>query len=458
MEEHATDNLVILTPIEELNKHVPMKALQELLDKASGSPDAPKHATKEALLDEVQGLVETNTLSLTQINKLVQNYKFAGRVSVCWGIPLRRTILSKEEVQQKILDRSPLNPFKEELKPQLTQKPTFNKAEWLSDDLLRLEFAYAGKSYEVEDNYEKKLIIPTKRINSYIRLFDKTFVVETRASIRESKLVHDSIFLLLGIEIVQMTFSNKDIAFLKQELNAKSKATKHKRFGGDLDTVYVSASPELDDLENSEEYRKNFTHGELKETRLEFIYVTGSKQKFDTSVHVSNQGNIWFMTDAPEELIEYVFAIVRRIKFLPPIRKLGLMSKVSSTDEEKIQALITAIREHGYGKRFHPRIYKTLSIEIDEKKWIEAISKLVQLNYLIQRFELVCPACHETIKVYLEYKDIPLDETISCNHCGHDFIVSEQEILLTYSFKEDIESICHAELSQVGDQPALAKI
>ncbi|PSB14872.1 hypothetical protein C7B61_10730 [filamentous cyanobacterium CCP1] len=439
MEERTPNNLVLLTPIEELNKHVPMKALQELVDEAAGEQESSKYATKEALLDEVQALVEKKTISLGRINKLVQDYKFAGRVSVCWGIPLERTALLKSELEKAILSKNSVNPFEEEIKPQLTQRPAFNSAEWLSNNLLRLEFVYAGKSYEIEDNYEKRIIVPTKRLNSYIRLLEKTFVVETRASIRESKLVYDSVSLLLGVEIVSMTFTNQDIAFLKKELNGKSKAAKHKRFGGDLDTIYVSASPGLDDLDSSEEYKNNFTHGDLRETRLEFLYTSSSKNKIESSLHISSQGNIWFMSDVPEELIEYVFAIVHKIKFLPPVKKLGLKSSVTTTDETIIQSLVNAIRKSGYGKRFNPRIYKTLGFELDERKWIETISKLVRLGYLTERFELVCPDCHETIKVYFDYKDIPLDEALSCIHCGHEFEVSEEDILLTYSFKEDIE-------------------
>jgi hypothetical protein len=456
MEERTPDNLMLLTPIEELNKHVPMKALQELVDEAAGEQESSKYATKEVLLDEVRELLEKKTLSIEQINKLVQDYKFAGRVSVCWGIPLERTALSRNQLEKAILSKNSVNPFKDEIRPQLTQKPAFNIAEWLNDYLLRLEFVYAGKSYEIEDNYERRIIVPTKRLNSYIRFLDKTFVVETRASIRESKLVYDSVSLLLGVEIVSMTFSKQDISFLKKELNGKSKAAKHKRFGGDLDTVYVSASPELDDLDNSEEYNNNFTDGELKETRLEFIYASPSKNKIESSLHISSQGNIWFMSDVPEELIEYVFAIVHKIKFLPPVRKLSLKSQVTTTDEDGIQSLINSIRENGYGNRFNPRIYKTFGFELNEKKWIETISKLVQLGYLTERFELVCPACHETMNVYFEYKDIPLDEVVSCIHCGHEFEVSEENILLTYSFKEDFELTHNSESSQ-EDQVVLAQ-
>ncbi|GAB4383837.1 MAG: hypothetical protein Kow00121_46430 [Elainellaceae cyanobacterium] len=439
MEERVPDNLVVSTPIEELGKHVPVKALQELIDEAAGEQELPKHGTKEALLGEVRELIENNKLSIEKVNRLTQEYKFAGRVSVSWGIPLQWTIRPKEKLEQVIIDRSSTNPFEAEVRPQLTQKPALNRAEWLSDDMLRLEFTYAGKSYEVEDNYEKRVIVPTRYINSYLRLLEKTFVIETRASIRESKLVHNSVSLLLGIEVVPMTFTNQDIEILKQELKAKSKAVKLKRFGGDLDTVYVSASPELDDLENSEEYKKNFTIGELREARLELFYTASSQQRIGVSLHISNQGNIWFMSDVPEELIEHVFSIVRKIKFLPPVRKLGLTSQVSKSDENNIQALITSIRENGYGKRFNPRIYKTLGFEVDERKWIETISKLVQLGYLIERFELVCPACHETVSIYYSYKTIPLDEVVRCTSCGHEFEVSEHDILLTYSFKEDVD-------------------
>jgi hypothetical protein len=60
------------------------------------------------------------------------------------------------------------------------------------------------------------------------------------------------------------------------------------------------------------------------------------------------------------------------------------------------------------------------------------------------------------MNIYLEYKDIPLGEVVSCTHCGHEFKVSEENILLTYSFKEDFEIIHNSELSQ-EDQVVLAQ-
>jgi len=457
MEKLTSNELVVLPCMEYLRKYVPVRAIQELVDEVIGEQENLKHTTKEVLLHEVLDLLRNNSLSIERVDKLIKDYKFAGRVSVCWGISLKRTFLSKDKLQQIILSKNVINPFIAEIRPTLTKKPAFNNAEWLNNHLLRLEFVYAGKEYEIEDNYEKRIITPTKRINSYLRILENNFVLETRANIREIKLVHDCVSMLLGIEIIPMTFSNQDIAILKKELSAKSKAVKRKRDSGDIDTLYVSASPDLDDLDNSEEYRHNYTSGELKETRLEFVYINSSQHKIETSLYVSNQGHIWFTSDVPEEIIEHTFTMIRKIKFLPPVRKLGIASQLSITDENKIQSLIMAIRTNGYGTRFNPRIYRTLGFEIDEKIWMETISKLLQLGHIIEQLELVCPACYKTINVYFDYNEIPLNKVISCNHCGRDFAVSERNILLIYSFKEDIELNRDTSSSIKENQIVLAK-
>jgi hypothetical protein len=44
---------------------------------------------------------------------------------------------------------------------------------------------------------------------------------------------------LLSIDIVGIEFTDFDIDYLKQELNAKTKSVKYKRHGGDLDTLSV---------------------------------------------------------------------------------------------------------------------------------------------------------------------------------------------------------------------------
>jgi len=428
-------------PILELG-YANVQTIRELIADASNREPA-KHATKDELLQEVEQLVANQVLSRDLVNAVIREHKFAGKVSVCLGIPLKYKSFTKTQLDRLLRHNRENDPFDVELHPQLTQKPAFNSAEWLSETKLRLEFTYAGKSYELEDNYELRTITPTKRIDAYIRLLDKTFLVETRASIRETKLLHESISRLIGVEVASMTFSDDDMAFLKRELLAKSRASKYKLVGGDLDTVYVSASPTLDDLENSEEFREKFSDGELRETRLEFFYTKHSGHLTRVSLHISHQGNIWFMSDVAEEVIEYVLLAVRKIKFLPPISKLRRSTKANPEINEQIETLLHAIRSSGYGNRFSPRIYQTLGIQVQERSWIESISKLVQAGFLSESFELCCSACHETIAIYKSYKDLPLDREISCDHCGHNFTVSESDIFLTYAFtilRTDLEN------------------
>jgi len=423
--------------ITELGLYVNVQALQQLIAEASNS-QLSKHSTKDELLQKVKQLVDEQALSDDRINAVIREHKYAGKVSVCLGIPLEYTSFTKPQLDSLLRRNRDKDPFTIELQPQLTQNPSFNCAEWLSDTKLRLEFTYAGKSYELEDNYELRTITPTKRIDAYIRLLDKTFLVETRASIRETRLLHDSISLLLGVEVTAMAFSENDMAFLKRELNAKSKAAKYKRSGGELDTVSVSAAPDLDDLADSEEFREKFSDGELRETRLEFSYIKHSGHLVKVSLHISHQGNVWFISDVAEEVIEHVILAVRKIKFLPPISKLRQSTKANLEINEQIDALLLAIRSNGYGKRFSPLIYQTLGIQIQERSWMESISKLVKAGFLSEMFELCCPACHETLVVYHSYKELPLNSEISCDRCGHNFTVSERDIFLTYAFKDDL--------------------
>lgn len=438
MNEYVNNELLVTTPLEELDKHVPTKAIQELIEKHSEGESNVKYLNKQQLLKQIKILIAHDNLSIEQVNQLIQDYKFAGRVSVSWGIPVPWTSLTQKQLEQIIVTQYKINPFQEELKPKLTSKPSFNYAEWLTENLLKLEFTYAGKIYEVEDNYQTRKITPTKRINAYIRLSDKLFFVETRANIQESRLIYKSLSDLLGIDIIGMEFTDFDIDYLKQELNAKAKSVKYKRHGGDFDTVYVSASPNLDDLYQSNEFIDKFTDGDLRQTRLEFSYFTPSHYRIDTSMSISYQGNIWFMTDIPEEIIDYVFEIIKQIKIVPPAKKLALKTKVDATEDNQIEHLIYTIRQEGYGKRFNPRIYQTLKIDVNEKLWMERISKLVQFGYLIESFELVCPACHETIKIYDNLTNIPLEEAKICHHCGSEFKISEKDIILMYAFREDV--------------------
>jgi hypothetical protein len=117
----------------------------------------------------------------------------------------------------------------------------------------------------------------------------------------------------------------------------------------------------------------------------------------------------------------------------------SVLEGLTVSDEDKMRLLVSQIQEKGFGGRFNPRVYQQLGIEIDERKWIKRISEYVRQGHLAETYELMCPNCHEIIDVYSKYKDIPLDQTISCVHCAHDFEVSEQWLVPMYSFVGDME-------------------
>jgi hypothetical protein len=124
---------------------------------------------------------------------------------------------------------------------------------------------------------------------------------------------------------------------------------------------------------------------------------------------------------------------------LPTAFKPSEPAHIEASDGDRINLLVSQIQEKGFGGRFNPRIYQQLGITIDERKWIKRISEYVRQGYLAETYELMCPNCHEIIDVYSKYKDIPLDQPISCVHCAHDFEVSEERLVLMYSFIGDME-------------------
>jgi DNA-directed RNA polymerase subunit M/transcription elongation factor TFIIS len=125
-------------------------------------------------------------------------------------------------------------------------------------------------------------------------------------------------------------------------------------------------------------------------------------------------------------------------------------------EKDRIHSLIQNIYENGYAKRFNPRIYIKLGIEVDEKQWIKTISKLVQLTYLTEELELTCPSCHEVINSYIKYQNIPLNQTIRCTCCNHEFEILEEHIVPMYSFSDSFDPIQYLNISE-NQSDALAK-
>jgi len=78
--------------------------------------------------------------------------------------------------------------------------------------------------------------------------------------------------------------------------------------------VEVSAAPIIDDLDESNEYQNLLSGDELKKARYKFTYTLAEGRSLDVTIYLSKRGSIWFVSEVPEEVIDYVFSCVRKIK------------------------------------------------------------------------------------------------------------------------------------------------
>lgn len=258
--------------------------------------------------------VTTNPELVNKINNLISKYKFAGKTSISWSALQDGVYLDNNKLEKIIIEAMGSNPFKDELRPDPKRFPTLNKAVWLRENLLMLEFVYIDKPYLLEVDYDYQEIWPTRRASVLIRPYDTSFAIESRANLQQSRNLHKIVSDMLGVQANILDFSDDEIERLKLNLSAKKKAAKHKKSGGDFDTMEVTAAPTIDDLDESQEYLDSLSADELSKARYKFTYHDSDGGHLDVTIYISNKGSIWFVSEVPEEVIDHVFSSIRRVK------------------------------------------------------------------------------------------------------------------------------------------------
>lgn len=307
----------------QLKKNVPNSELHFFIKGVTG--EEPRgYVTKEALIERLADLTVENPSLIEDVNELLIKYRYAGRGSVSWSIPTNihtddnesgeEIRLTKEDIERLIISNTNSNPFNADIRPLIDVKPALNRSRWLRDDLLNLEFVYADRTQMVEENYEIKEIKPTRRASILIRILGSSFIFESRANFNKALLLHGMASDMLNVDSEILNFDYNDVESLKMILNAQKKAARHKMLAGDFDTVEVTASPIVQDLDDSEEYKTYFDGDELRKARYRFKYVSNTGAQTDVTMYISHKGSIWFMSDVPEEVIEYVFSGIREVK------------------------------------------------------------------------------------------------------------------------------------------------
>ena len=300
----------------ELKRYVPLAELRSFIEICEGEPLRSCNTKDDAIL-HLDPLILSRRELINELYTIILKYKFAGKGSVSWSIPVERKKLTKSEFQDLINQRAGGDDaFTRELRPEITREPALNKAEWLEGDILRLEFVYKDRSQFVETDYSLQEIWPTRRSSILIYILNDSFIIESRADFNQASHLHRIASSLLGIDTQIIDFSDEDIERLKEMLNARKWTARHKRSSGDIDVIEMTASPTIEDLDDSEEYQRTLSGDELKKAGYRFNHTTSEGADLDITINVSKKGSIWFMSSTPEEVRDYVFSCIRDVKNL----------------------------------------------------------------------------------------------------------------------------------------------
>lgn len=305
----------------DLKRYVPLSKLKELTTKWEGEEVTSR--TKDELIHRLHILVlkqhgDKKDDIMNEITQLLTEYKFAGKRAISWSIPteeLNHITNLVTYIQECFTNYCDINPFEHEIHPAVGNIPMLNKAEWLNEDLLKLQYVYAGRTRIIEEGYEPKEYRPTIRSNVSVRLMDDSFVIECRGNFQIARKLHKITSQILHIDVDIISFSDEDIEAIKRMLNGKKKGARHKRSGGDFDTVQVTAALITEDLDESQEYCKKFQlkQDEIREARFKIPSALGGGSESFT-LCINKNGSIWFMSPVSEDVVNYVFYSIRKVK------------------------------------------------------------------------------------------------------------------------------------------------
>lgn len=265
------------------------------------------------------------------INKLYSEYCYAGKtaVNIFEEITLPTNFLTKEkmvEILKKELGRTDV--FKKEFRPPLTEEPQIN---WVEDrgDTILIQFVSKGKNRRIRNGYE---IIDVSSIDfefAIVHFYGPT-IIELRCAynqhakylacfenffIREIEGEETRKFEWLPITRV----SNAEAEEIAGILSAGLVEADHK-VDGIYDRHIVTASPEIDDLREQEEYIQQFKNKMLLSQVLKINYEDrtdyGSYKteiKFKINLHTGFQ----FLSKVSESAINYVMQVFLDVRYKP---------------------------------------------------------------------------------------------------------------------------------------------
>jgi hypothetical protein len=296
-----------------IERHIPVSELEFFLKRFTLDEETG-HRNKENIIAEVGKVIAESPEVREALEKLLSQYKNAGRGSITWGIIYEG--LSNEDIEKALINKHGRKVFDSEMRPEVTKVPALNMAEWMDEEkkTLRLEFAESGKRKLEYQAYELVEVHGMKIVDCFLRFFESHTVVEVRTNLNSAPKYHGKIGYMLNQKVEVIEFSLLEIAAIERSLNTSRKSAKHKKLSGDLDIVSVSASPTVEDLKASTEYNALLGNDEIKDARCQFIYTGSDGRETNVTLGISSKGSVWFLNEVPEEVVDHVFSVVKTAK------------------------------------------------------------------------------------------------------------------------------------------------
>lgn len=296
-----------------------------------------------AKLNSLEEMASALTETLPDIGEqLSDEYKFAGSTSVNLNIMMKgipHEWHNRDYFIRHLNKKYTSNIFNIGIKPNLDNTPKLIRA-YKHQDKLVLAFSFFGPARRVLENFQ--IVVRRPQFVEYVIVHFSPFSIEIRSSPDRNILFRDAVLDIMDISekdnvvwdrVTKLT--DPQANELAQKLGAKLRAAKHKMTTGVYATKEVTANTQVDDLESTEEYRKEFSNQPMKKKTLIFDF-TYSFGYTETVSYVITDSGLWIRSKSGEEVISYI---------LDQIIQLRYPSDVDSLDEEDSYIEQTEVEE-----------------------------------------------------------------------------------------------------------------
>jgi hypothetical protein len=251
--------------------------------------------------------------------ELANQFQFAGSTAVNLNIIMSGIgpeWYNKNYFKKHLEKKFGENLFTSGIRPTLDRKPKLIQAYELGEKIV-LAFSFLGPSKRYLENFQ--IVSRRPQIVEYVVIHFSPFAIEVRASHDQNQVFIEAVLDIMDIkdEVVwdkATKLTDEQANMLAKELGAKLRAAKHKMTEGVYATKEVTAHTQIDDLQNTEQYIKEFSNQPMKRKTLVFEYTYSFGYNDSISYVITDEG-LFIRSKVGEEVISYILEKILKIRY-----------------------------------------------------------------------------------------------------------------------------------------------